>query len=149
METERLNIHIASETEMRQFISLQENDILKIAYGEMLDGALKHPDKWEWYAIWMIELKNGTHIGELCFKGLDENGVAEIGYGISEEYQGNGYATEAVNAAVGWALELSGVKCVLAETESDNTASIRVLEKCGFISTGASGEEGPLYEKRN
>ncbi len=32
------------------------------------------------YEIWMIELKNVTHIGELCFKGLDPNGIAEIGY---------------------------------------------------------------------
>lgn len=115
----------------------------------MLDSALKHPDEWEWYAIRMIELKNGAHIGELCFKGIDENGTAEIGYGISEEYQGNGYATEAVKAAAGWALAMPGVMCVLAETETDNAASIRVLEKCGFISTGTSGEEGPLYEKRN
>ena len=53
----------------------------------------------------MIELKDGTHIGELCFKGLDSNGITEIGYGISEEYQRNGYATEALKAVRGWTKE--------------------------------------------
>jgi RimJ/RimL family protein N-acetyltransferase len=47
----------------------------------------------------MIEKTDGTHIGDLCFKGLQENGIAEIGYGILEEHQSQGYATEAVQAA--------------------------------------------------
>ena len=45
-----------------------------------------------------IEKKDGTLIGECCFKGVSPNGSTEIGYGISEEYQGQGYATDAVNA---------------------------------------------------
>lgn len=60
----------------------------------MLEGCLKHPEHWEWYAIWMIDLKDGTHIGELSFKGIDLNGIVEIGYGVSAEYEGKGYGTE-------------------------------------------------------
>ena len=111
----------------------------------MLEGCLQHPDQWHWYAMWMIELKDRTHIGDLCFKGLGANGVVEIGYGILEEYQGNGYASEAVGAAVNWALQQSGVTRVEAETEPDNRASQRVLEKCGFFPTGTVGEEGPRF----
>ena len=147
MDTDRLRIHIANQAEMENFISLQENTVLRAAYTEMLNGCMSNPEKWEWYAIWMIELKNGTHIGELCFKGLNENGSAEIGYGISEEYQGNGYATEAVNAVVNWALKQADVTSVTAETEACNFASVRVLEKCGFIRTGTFGEEGPQFKK--
>lgn len=40
----------------------------------------------------VMRLKDGTHIGELSFKGIDLNGAAEIGYGISTEYKGKGYA---------------------------------------------------------
>lgn len=149
METDRLKIHTASQTEMEDFISVQENTMLKDAYTQMLNGCLNNPDKWEWYAIWMIELKNGTHIGELCFKGLNKDGSAEIGYGISDEYQGNGYATEAVSAVVNWALRQSGVESITAETQAENIASVRVLEKCGFIRTGTFGEEGPQFKKTN
>ena len=95
--------------------------------------------------MWMIELRVGTHIGDLCFKGLDANGVVEIGYGILEEYQGQSYATEAVGAVVDWALQQPGVTRVEAETSPDNRVSQRVLEKCGFLPSGTVGEEGPRF----
>ena len=148
IETKRLKIFAASGEQMEAFIAAQSDDVLKAAYTEMLNGALTHPDHWEWYAIWMIEKKDGTHIGDLCFKGLSEDGSAEIGYGIAEDYQGHGYATEAVSALVEWALHQPGVTCVTAETEETNIASQKVLKKAGFVSTGQAGEEGPLFARR-
>ena len=130
---------------MESIISSEPNAELKAAYSEMLDGCLQNPDQWEWYAIWIIELSDGTHIGDLCFKGLDSNGVAEIGYGILEEYQGRGYATEAVEAALRWAFQNPNVTAIEAETEDDNAASKRVLKKCGFVANGIIGKEGPRY----
>ncbi|MDO5446140.1 MAG: GNAT family N-acetyltransferase, partial [Eubacteriales bacterium] len=70
------------------------------------------------------------------------------GYGIEENYQGCGYATEAVSALVDWALKQPGVMSVMAETEASNIASQRVLKKSGFIPTGEAGEEGPLFVRR-
>lgn len=134
---------------METFIAKQTIDVLKLAYTEMLNGCLSHPDQWEWYAIWMIELKDSTHIGELCFKGLSEDGATEIGYGIAEEYQGLGYAAEAVTALADWALKQPCVTKVVAETEASNYASQKVLQKAGFAPNGEIGEEGPRYEKRN
>ena len=145
IKTERLTIYAASREMMEAFIESQTMEELKLAFTEMLEGCLKHPEKWQWYAIWMIELKDGTHIGELSFKGLDSDGVAEIGYGISSEYENRGYATEAVSAMVHWAVQQPGVNCIEAETESENLASQRVLEKCGFIATGSVGAEGPRF----
>ena len=145
IETKRLSIRMASQDEMLRYIEAETDDILKTAYQEMLRGCLDHPDQWEWYAIWMIALKDGTHVGDLCFKGFNADGSVEIGYGIKEEHQGQGYATEAVNAAVMWAFEQSGVTRVEAETEPDNSASQRVLEKCGFVPSGIIGEEGPRF----
>ena len=95
------------------------------------------------------ESKDGEHIGDLSFKGLGPDGAVEIGYGISEVYQGNGFAAEAVDAAVKWALRQPGIRCVEAETDPDNRASQRVLEKCGFLPTGVIGEEGPRFIRTN
>ncbi len=148
LETKRLKIHIAAREEMERFIETQTDADLIQAYKEMLQGCIDHPDQWAWYAIWMIALKDGTHVGDLCFKGLNPDGSVEIGYGILDEYQGRGYASEAVAAAVNWALAQPGVTRVEAETEPDNRASQRVLEKCGFIPTGTMGEEGPRFEYR-
>ena len=104
------------------------------------------PVRWERYAIWMIELKDGTHIGELCFNGLSQSGIAEIGYGILEKYRNTGYAAEAVSAGLKWAFDEPAVTAVETETVPENTASVRVIEKCRFKANGKTGEEGPRYE---
>ena len=145
IETKRLRIYPAVREQMKASIAAEADTGLRKAYTEMLEGCLRHPDQWQWYAMWMMELRDGTHIGDLCFKGLGANGVVEIGYGILEEYQGQGYAAEAVGAAVNWALQQPDVTRVEAETESENRASQRVLEKCGFLASGTSGEEGPRF----
>ena len=145
IETKRLRIYPAAREQMEAFIAAETDTELKKAYTEMLEGCLRHPDQWEWYAMWLIELRDRTHIGDLCFKGLGANGVVEIGYGIFEEYQGQLYATEAVGAAVIWAMQQPFVSRVEAETEPDNLASQRVLEKCGFLPSGTVGEEGPRF----
>ena len=80
IETEHLMIHAASRDEMLRFIEKQSDKVLITAYREMLRGCLEHPEQWEWYAIWMIERKDGTHVGELSFKGFNADGSVEIGY---------------------------------------------------------------------
>ena len=145
IETKRLRIYPAAQEQMEAFIAAETDPELKKAYSEMLEGCLRHPDQWQWYAMWMIELQDGTHVGDLCFKGLDTDGATEIGYGISEGYQGRGYATEAVGAVVARALRQPVVTRVEAETAPDNKASRRVLEKCGFKPSGVVGEEGPRF----
>ena len=144
METDRIRIYPANREQMESSILAEKDDELKKAYGEMLEGCLTHPDQWDWYAMWMIEKTDGTHIGDLCFKGLEEKNP-EIGYGILDEFQGHGYATEAVTLAVEWAFSQPGVLAVEAETDPDNIASQRVVEKCGFKATGTIGEEGPRF----
>ena len=145
IETERLAIHTMSEDEMRSLIEKQTDKELIKAYSEMLQESLDHPDAWDWYAAWAIEQKDGTQIGDLCFKGLNDDGSVEIGYGITEENQGKGYATEAVEAVLDWALNQSGICQVEAETEWENRKSQRVLEKCGFSPLGIIGDEGPRF----
>ena len=145
IETARLVIHTATREEMLKIIDSQTDDVLQKAYKEMLQGCLDHPEQWVWYAIWIIECKDGSHVGDLSFKGFNDDGSVEIGYGIDEAHQGQGYATEAVNAAVMWALQQPGITCVEAETEPNNKASQRVLEKCGFVPSGIDGEEGPRF----
>ena len=104
IETKRIKLYPTSREQMEKIIAAEPCEALKVAYSEMLEGCLQHIDEWEWYAMWNIELNNGTRVGDLCFKGLDSRGVVEIGYGILEEYQGQGYATEAVKAVTEWAL---------------------------------------------
>ena len=149
IKTERLNIRVASDDEMRVLISEQTIEELKIAYGEMLASCEANPEQRQWYAAWFIELPTGERIGELCFKGLSSDGIVEIGYGLLPEFWGNGYASEAVIAMTEWASKQPGVKMIEAETDVGNIASQRVLEKAGFVPTGRTGEEGPRFVWRD
>jgi len=58
--------------------------------------------------------------------------TAEIGYWIAEPFWGRGIATDAVRALVPVAFEQMGMVRIEAGIFSDNPASMRVLEKCGF-----------------
>jgi len=92
---------------------------------------------WGLYVI--VEKSNGLFIGGIGFKSSpDERDEVEIGYGISDSQQGRGVATEAVRALCEFAHRMSVV--VIAETDRENVASQRVLEKCGFRSGDLSGE---------
>ena len=104
LNTERLRIYPASREQMEAMIASEQEEELKKAYDAMPEGCPQHPDQWEWYAIWMFEKMDATWVGDLCFKGLQKNGAAEIGYGIPEAFLGQGYAAEAVQAACRWAL---------------------------------------------
>lgn len=61
------------------------------------------------------------------------------------EFEGQGLTTEAVVAMCQWAIKQEGVNCIEAETDPDNRASQRVLEKAGFLPNGVIGEEGPRF----
>ncbi|MCR5748409.1 MAG: GNAT family N-acetyltransferase, partial [Lachnospiraceae bacterium] len=53
--------------------------------------------------------------------------------------------TEAVKLALKWAFGHPEVVAVEAESDPDNAASQKVLEKCGFLATGEIDEEGPRF----
>ena len=142
--TERMKVYPISIEKMKEIVEIEKNEILKIAYKEMLDGCLNYPENYIWYTLWFMELKDSENeiIGTLSFKGIDDKGIVEIGYGINEVYGNRGYMTEAVRAVVKWASEQPDVKQIEAEAEKDNIASIRVLEKCNFVPNGEIGKEG-------
>jgi len=147
IKTERLNIFPLSDEEMQDVINGETNEVLKAAFSEMLAGCLENPEQRIWHALWVLQLNDGSGrvVGTFSFKGLNDKGTVEIGYGINPGYEGKGLMTEAVTAVVNWAAEQPGVLSIEAETEPNNIASQRVLEKAGFIRSGISGAEGPRY----
>lgn len=91
-----------------------------------------------------ITLPNGALIGDISLhvtdawyqRGADSAAArlsaAELGWAISPEHGGRGYATEAAAEALRIAFEDIGVRRVTASAFADNAASIRVMEKLGM-----------------
>ena len=106
--TERLFLIPLQPDGMRALLARTSDPELVGPYTEMLTLSLRHPEQWIWYTAWgLYQNDSGDFVGDLCFKGLPKNGQPEIGYGISPEFQGQGYATEAVRAAYAAADEIS------------------------------------------
>jgi RimJ/RimL family protein N-acetyltransferase len=61
------------------------------------------------------------------------DGRREVGYWLGRDYWGKGIATHALSAFVSEDRE----RPLYAKVAGDNTASIRVLEKCGFTRLAA------------
>jgi RimJ/RimL family protein N-acetyltransferase len=146
LKTKRLRIVPLTTEQLAELIQQPQPDPhFAAALRQMYDVCLAHPEDWLWYTNWQILLRaNGTCIGSLGFKGGPVNGAVEIGYGIDAPHEKQGYMTEAVKAAMNWVFTRPYVYFVMAETERENRASIRILEKNGFKPTG-EGIEGPRW----
>lgn len=92
-------------------------------------------DKHLEYGIYL----NGKIIGFVNDCGIEDDEI-EIGYVVHPRYQGHGYATEAVRAVM-TELRDMGFRKITAGYFAENTASLRVMEKCGMRQTDITEEE--------
>ena len=104
-----------------------------------------------WSPRHVVRAFDGLVVGSIGFFGPpaaadDEVPEAEIGYGLVEDARGRGVATEAVAGLLVHTDRL-GVR-VRASVEPDNTASVRVLAKCGFTQLRGADEDGNLVMAR-
>ena len=93
-------------------------------------------DPWT-FGFGLVLKRTRSVIGAASFKGPPgADGVVEIAYGIVPDFQGKGYATEAAQALVAYAISSGRVRVVRAHTLPEANASTRVLTKCGFKKLG-------------
>jgi RimJ/RimL family protein N-acetyltransferase len=99
-----------------------------------LEDADRRWDSGEEYAWAISATPDDRRIGSV---GCRVRGHAvDVGYVLSRQYWGRGYATEAARAILERARTLEGVHRVWATCDVENTASARVLEKIGMSREG-------------
>ena len=95
----------------------------------------------------VVEKASGKAVGlVILFEGEEEDGSLEVrlGYLLAEQAWGKGLATEVVSGFVRWCRAQTAISSVAAGVSEDNPASIRVLEKAGFVSSEEESEKGQL-----
>ena len=93
--------------------------------------ALNMSEPWERFPTFAVVLE-GTLIGTVNF-GVDADmRVAMLGYAIGRAWWGRGLATEAVRAAIAWAVDTFSLVRIWASTDVRHVRSRRVLEKLGM-----------------
>lgn len=85
--------------------------------------------------LWGIALKESPAIiGSICFwRIIKEHYRAEIGYVLHPAFQGKGIMDEAIKAALQYGFEVMQLHSVEANINPANIASMKLLEKNGFV----------------
>jgi RimJ/RimL family protein N-acetyltransferase len=95
---------------------------------------------------WMIVRDN--EVCGLCSLLIppDTGGRITIGYGVAEQYRGQGICSAAIAQLVDWAKGHASIMVIQAETSTTNLPSQRVLSNNGFVQTGTrtDDEDGSL-----
>lgn len=71
-----------------------------------------------------------------CSVKLQSGTEGSLGYAIHPEYQGMGFATEATRAMIEFGFRDLGLERIVAQCDTRNSASYRVMEKAGMARVG-------------
>lgn len=82
------------------------------------------------------EIESGRRVGFCGFLVIPSvHPEPQLVYALYEEFTGRGYATEMATAAMADARRRAGFTTIVAGVDEVNAASVRVLEKLGFVRT--------------
>ncbi|HMQ46505.1 MAG TPA: GNAT family N-acetyltransferase [Saprospiraceae bacterium] len=100
------------------------------------------------HLYWVItSLEEATLLGAIgLWNFSDDRREAELGFELLPDFQGQGIMAEALQMILHFAFSVVALETVNAFTHPDNAASIRSLEKQGFVSMSeqAAAAEGML-----
>jgi ribosomal-protein-alanine N-acetyltransferase len=138
IQTPRLTLALQTLDEVRASIGAMDaasRAQISPDWLERLDASTG-PDPWV-QSFSIMRRDDGSVIGQCGFKGPpDADGMVEIAYGVAADQEGKGFATEAAQALLDYALATAQVRAVRAHTLPDAKASQRILAKCGFTYLG-------------
>ncbi|HEU5344820.1 MAG TPA: GNAT family N-acetyltransferase [Ktedonobacterales bacterium] len=89
---------------------------------------------------WAITLRGSGRLIGWLFIGCpaDEvmQGTRGCGYALDPRYWGQGYMPEALRAAIAYEFAAQGAQRIVAECDTENAASARVMQKAGMTFVG-------------
>lgn len=145
METERLilrtfkveDAYLVSYNSRRPHVAAEMTDMIladEAAGRQWINWINSISNVEEPWQVLAIETKSDNKciglVGVIPQKKI--NGEIEILYEIADEYQKNGFATEAATALIKWFFDTRNNKYLCAIIKVNNIASRRVIEKIGF-----------------
>lgn len=111
-----------------------------------MGGPLSRGDAWRWFAgyvgqwdllgfgSWAIELRgNGAYVGQVSLNLQAGFPEVELGWSLWEEFEGNGYASEAARRARDFAYRILGRSTLVSYIDAANTGSIHLAERMGAV----------------
>jgi len=118
-----------------QSFSVMDRDKAETFINDQKDRLFGNPGEWTQFSIAISE--SGKMIGDCAIK-LDafDTRVAEIGMTISHLHQKQGFAREALYGIIGFLFSIPNFHRIVELVDTNNEASIKMLESCGFRREG-------------
>jgi [ribosomal protein S5]-alanine N-acetyltransferase len=143
----QLQLLLTDKNQLLQTLQLPAQKLYQPhTYNEITENVIipavkKNAAHWFYHTKWLgIETATQQVVGELILRnGGDKKNAVELGYTIYPVYKGKGLMTQVVACFIDWARTASILKAIKAATENDNEASVRVLEKNGFVQISRPG----------
>lgn len=113
---------------------------------EIIRNVFNNPTTWAIVLNETGEAIGAMGYGPSCDCSLpSRDGEPTVGYWVGRPYWGQGICTEALRLMVTHIRETTDIKSLVSGHFTDNTASGRVMEKCGFLPTGETAFDDKLY----
>ncbi|GIU29933.1 GNAT family N-acetyltransferase [Shewanella sp. MBTL60-007] len=102
----------------------------------------------EWLLTVIEQVHSQDFVGFIGLQNSDaEMQQLQVGYMLHPDAQGQGFASEALQAIVDWACLVYKPHKFIAYCVEPNIASTKVLEKCGFVREGLLRENCKIGEQ--
>jgi RimJ/RimL family protein N-acetyltransferase len=85
-----------------------------------------------WFQLAVCRLVDGQFTGDIGLHFLEDNAQVEIGYTIAPEFQGQGYAHEALIAVTDYLFQKLKKHRIFASGDPNNIKSVVLLNKIGM-----------------
>lgn len=134
LEDAEAGYRIWSDAEVMRYIGTgQPNADVEQTRG-WINRMIAHQEK-HGFCFWAVVEKESNQLIGSCGMAyqLDGGPPIEFGYTLARAFWGRGLATEAAGAALRYIFENVNVEEIAASVDSRHAASIRVLEKIGFV----------------
>jgi [ribosomal protein S5]-alanine N-acetyltransferase len=143
LETERLVIRpFAAEDATALFAVYGDPEVMRYIPGGVLADLDAATAALETYAgeqesrgftFWaLVERESGLVVGDVGFGIFEPTGEIELGWTLTRDRWGRGYATEAASTCLAAGLAHLGEQRIVAIVDAENEASARVAERIGM-----------------
>jgi ribosomal-protein-alanine N-acetyltransferase len=119
-----------SDPEVVKYVHEEPTTSIEIALANIINRILPQYSQYG-YGRWAVIIKDtGSFIGWCGLKYRPEREEVDLGYRFIRNHWGKGYATEAALATLQYGFTRLQIPVITAMAHIDNTASLKVIEKC-------------------
>ncbi|MEO1516508.1 MAG: GNAT family N-acetyltransferase [Bacteroidota bacterium] len=142
LETDRLYLRVFVPSDAQGFYALNADEEVMRYTGDLPFESVEEAGRFiqaydhyqrHGYGRWtVLDKQTGTYLGFCGLKHHADKKEVDIGFRLLRQYWGRGLATEAARACLDYGFKEQKMACIVGRAQSENAASLRVLQKLGM-----------------